>query len=52
MAALNLSFGAVDIIYNGLDNAYYALEVNTAPGIEGETMFSYVCAILNYMEAL
>lgn len=33
--ALGLDFGAVDIL-QGQDNAYYVLEVNTAPGVEGE----------------
>jgi hypothetical protein len=50
--ALGLDFGAVDIIYNGHEDKYYVLEVNTAPGMEGETMFSYVCSFLNIMEAL
>lgn len=51
VSALGLNFGAVDIIYNGHDDKYYVLEVNTAPGMEGETMFSYVCSFLNIMEA-
>lgn len=51
VSALELDFGAVDIIYNAHEKQYYALEVNTAPGIEGETMFSYVCSVLNYVEA-
>lgn len=50
--ALGLDFGAVDIIYNGHEDKYYVLEVNTAPGMEGETMFTYVCSFLNIMEAL
>lgn len=33
--ALGLDFGAVDILL-GKDNRYYVLEVNTAPGVEGE----------------
>lgn len=32
--ALSLDFGAVDIL-KGKDGNYYALEVNTAPGVEG-----------------
>lgn len=51
VSALGLDFGAVDIIYNAREGKYYALEVNTAPGIEGETMFSYVCSVLNYVES-
>ena len=52
VAALGLDFGAVDVIYNQHENKCYALEVNTAPGLEGETMFSYVITFLNYIEAL
>lgn len=52
VAALTLDFGAVDVIYNKLKDKAYVLEVNTAPGIEGETMFSYVNAFLNYREAM
>jgi glutathione synthase/RimK-type ligase-like ATP-grasp enzyme len=52
VGALGLDFGAVDVIYNLHENKCYALEVNTAPGLEGETMFSYVIAFLNYIEAL
>lgn len=33
----DLDFGAVDIIYNHSQGRAYILEVNTAPGIEGET---------------
>lgn len=37
----NLDFGAVDIIYNHSQGRAYILEVNTAPGIEGETGLWY-----------
>jgi hypothetical protein len=40
--ALDLDFGAVDIIWNERENKYYVLEVNTAPGIEGTTLTKYV----------
>jgi hypothetical protein len=33
--ALGLDFGATDVL-QGIDGAYYVLEVNTAPGVEGE----------------
>lgn len=39
--ALNLDFGAVDIIYNKQQNKYYILEVNTAPGLQGTTLKKY-----------
>ena len=39
--ALELDFGAVDIIYNAHYGKCYILEVNTAPGIEGTTLDNY-----------
>lgn len=39
--ALNLKWGAVDIIYNEHENQAYVLEVNTAPGLMGSTVESY-----------
>lgn len=38
---LGLDFGAVDVIWNERENKYYVLEVNTAPGITGETLRIY-----------
>jgi len=46
VAALGLDFGAVDIIYNAHYDKCYALEVNTAPGLEGTTLESYSKAII------
>lgn len=43
---LGLDFGAVDIIYNEHENQNYLLEVNTAPGLEGSTLETYMKAIL------
>lgn len=40
--ALGLDFGAVDIIYNSYIDTYFVLEVNTAPGLEGQTLDNYV----------
>lgn len=45
--ALGLDFGAVDVIYNQKENAYYVLEVNTAPGLQGTTLDEYADAIIN-----
>ena len=45
LVALGLDFGAVDLIYNERRNLSYVLEVNTAPGMEGSTAFSYATAI-------
>jgi len=42
--ALGLDFGAVDIV-RGRDNSVYVLEVNTAPGLSGQTLESYLQAI-------
>lgn len=44
--AIGLDFGAVDIIYNERENQNYVLEVNSAPGLEGETLNKYIEAIL------
>jgi glutathione synthase/RimK-type ligase-like ATP-grasp enzyme len=41
---LGLDFGAVDIIWNKKQDRYYVLEVNTAPGLEGETVVRYANA--------
>lgn len=43
---LGLDFGAVDIIYNQHYNRCYVLEVNTAPGLEGQTVASYTNAFV------
>jgi hypothetical protein len=37
-----LDFGAVDVIYNERQEQAYALELNTAPGLEGSTITDYV----------
>jgi len=47
--ALDLVFGAVDIIYNEYSNKYYVLEVNTAPGLMGSTLDKYVEAFNKYL---
>lgn len=39
--ALRLHFGAVDVIYNSHYDQAYVLEVNTACGMEGETLHKY-----------
>lgn len=45
-AAVGLSAGAVDIIWNEHENQCYVLEINTAPGIEGTTCKKYTTEIL------
>lgn len=49
IAALNLTFGAVDIIHNARQDEYYVLEVNTAPGLTGTTLTNYAEAIREYI---
>jgi len=44
--ALRLDFGAVDIIWNRYYNKSYVLEVNTAPGIMGQTLNNYADNII------
>ena len=44
--SLGLHFGAVDIIWNEKENKSYVLEINTAPGMEGQTIEAYKNAIL------
>lgn len=36
-----LDFGAVDVIYNAKQDRAYVLEVNSAPGLEGQTLEDY-----------
>jgi glutathione synthase/RimK-type ligase-like ATP-grasp enzyme len=43
--ALQLDFGAADVIYNHQENRAYVLEVNTAPGLQGQTVTSYATAL-------
>lgn len=43
--ATGLDFGAVDVIYNAKADRAYVLEVNTAPGLEGQTIQTYANAL-------
>ena len=45
LLALDLDFGAVDVIWNARAGAAYVLEVNTAPGLEGATVEHYTNAL-------
>ena len=49
LGSLSLDFGAVDIIYNKKKDQYYVLEVNTAPGLEGETLYTYFNTFHSYL---
>ena len=41
LLASGLEFGAVDVIYNQQQSRAYVLEINTAPGLEGQTVADY-----------
>lgn len=41
LVAVGLDFGAVDVIYNDKEGKAYVLEINTAPGLEGQTPKDY-----------
>ncbi len=42
LGCTSLDFGAVDVIWNERQQRAYVLEVNTAPGLEGQTVTDYV----------
>lgn len=48
LIATGLDFGAVDVIFNGDKEKAYVLEINTAPGLEGQTIIDYA----NYFRGL
>lgn len=45
----NLDFGAVDVIWNSREQSAYVLEVNTAPGLAGETVQIYARTFREYL---
>lgn len=48
VSVLGLDFGAVDVIWNEEEDKCYVLEVNTAPGIEGQTVQIYAKEIYDW----
>jgi D-alanine-D-alanine ligase-like ATP-grasp enzyme len=40
-----LHFSAVDVVYNDREKKAYVLEINTAPGVEGQTIQVYADAL-------
>jgi len=42
LLATDLDFGAIDVIYHSRTRLAHVLEINTAPGLEGETVNDYV----------
>jgi hypothetical protein len=51
VSAIGLDFGAVDIIYNQREDQYYVLEINTAPGLQGESLTDYARAFTGLLNA-
>jgi hypothetical protein len=47
--SLGLAFGAVDVIFNDKLQQAFVLEVNTAPGLQGETLNGYVGRFKDYL---
>jgi len=45
IVTLGLDFGALDVIWTQRSNRFYVLEVNTAPGLTGETVTRYATAL-------
>lgn len=41
LRATGLDFGAVDVLWNAKEMKAYVLEINTAPGLEGQTVTDY-----------
>lgn len=46
VAACGYKYGAVDLIYNEKRNCSYVLEVNSRPGLQGQTLLAYANAII------
>lgn len=51
LRASGLDFGAVDVIFNARSGRAYVLEINTAPGLEGQTVTDYQTFFNNYRSA-
>lgn len=47
--ATGLDFGAADVIWNDRQQRAYVLEINTAPGLEGQTVTDYVSFFQGYI---
>jgi len=52
ISSCGLDFGAVDVIWNNHEQRAYILEINTAPGLEGQTLTNYVEAFKQYEEGV
>lgn len=49
LRASGLDFGAVDIVFNEKEGKPYVLEINTAPGLEGQTIDDYAGFFRNFV---
>lgn len=52
ISTFQLDFGAVDVIFNGTRNEAYVLEINTTPGLEGQTIDNYQKAFSDYLGSI
>lgn len=50
MEVSGLDFGAVDVVYNEQNGRAYVLEINTAPGLEGQTVVNYARAFREFLK--
>lgn len=48
LEASGLDFGAVDVLWNEVKGKAYVLEINTAPGLEGQTVQDYAAFFKNW----
>ena len=51
MVASGLDFGAVDVIWNSRRLEAYVLEINSAPGLQGQTVENYAAAFRRLLAA-
>ena len=49
MALSGLDFGAVDVIFNQQQGRAFVLEINSAPGLSGQTVENYATAFRRYL---
>lgn len=50
--AVELDFGAIDVVWNDYKKEAYVLEINSAPGLEGTTGDTYIEALKAYVAML
>lgn len=50
VGAVNLTFGAVDILYKETDHTAHVLEINTAPGLDNHTASRYAAALFDLIK--